>query len=164
MPAIPTIENQRQDMSSPIEVEAKECTTLSTTESECIAASEAAKEAIWLQRLSVDFSAKSQIDHPTLTLYCDSHSAICLIRKPVYHAKTKHNEVRYHHIQELIINKKLEVRKVDTEVNIANSMTKPLPDHRFGALRRRMGLQQVEEHNAAESREATRESEIGRAL
>ena len=55
------------------------------------------------------------------TLYCDSQNTVNLSRNPIYHAK-----MRYHHIQELITNKKLEVRKVDTELNIAASMTKPL--------------------------------------
>ena len=76
--------------------------------------------------------------------------------------KTKHIEVRYHHIRELVTIKKLKVQKVDTEVNIANNMTKILLDHCFGALRRLMGLQQPEGHKGAKSKEATRESEIGR--
>mgnify|MGYP006970536726 FL=1 len=40
----------------------------------------------------------------------------------------KHIEVRYHHIWELVIDKKLEIRKVDTEVKVANSLAKPLPN------------------------------------
>ena len=40
----------------------QECTALSTIEGEYIAASEAAKEAIWMHQLSTDFSATSQID------------------------------------------------------------------------------------------------------
>ena len=40
----------------------------------------------------------------------------------MYHAKTKHIEVRYHHIWELVTNKKLEVQKVDTKVNIADNL------------------------------------------
>ena len=66
---------------------------------------------------------------------CDSQSTIHLIRNPVYHAKTKHIEVRFHHIRELVTEKTLEVRKIDIEVNIADSLTKPLLEQRFGALR-----------------------------
>ena len=36
----------------------QECTTLSTTEAEYIAASDVAKEAVWLHCLSANFSAK----------------------------------------------------------------------------------------------------------
>ena len=41
-----------------------------------------------------------------------------------------------------IIDKKLEVWKVDTEVNIVDSLTKILPNQHFNALRGHMGLQQ----------------------
>ena len=124
----------------------QECTALSTTEAEYIAA----KEAIWLHQLSVDFGTANRIDQPAPTIYCDSQSTIHLINNPVYHAKTKHIEVRYHHIRELVTEKKLEVRKIDTEVNIADCLTKPLPDQRFGALRTKMGLRQATEQKKAE--------------
>ena len=80
---------------------------------------------------------------PTPTIYCDSQSAIHLIRNPVYHAKTKHIEVRFHHIRELVTEKRLEVQKIDTEVNIADFLTKPLPDQHLGALRTKLGLRQA---------------------
>ena len=104
----------------------QECTTRSTTKDDYIVVLEIVKDAIWLHRQSINFSAKSQIDHSALTGHCDSQSTIHLIRNPIYHAKTKHIEVWYHHIRELVTEKKLEVRKIDTKVNIANSLTKPL--------------------------------------
>ena len=108
-----------------------------------------------LAALTIDwFSAKGWIDHSAPTLYCDSQSAIHLIKNPVNHAKTKHIEVRHHHIWELVTNKKLEVRKVDTEVNIADSLTKPLSNKSFNALRGHMELQQ-----ASEQRRAKRKAE-----
>ena len=128
----------------------QECTTLLTTKAGYMTASKVAKEAISLHRLSTDFSAKSRINHMAPTLYCDSQSTIHLIKNPVYHAKTKHIEVRYHHIQELIIDNKLEVWKVDTEVNIVNNLRKPLPDQCFNALKRHMGLQQASKQRRIE--------------
>ena len=86
------------------------------------------------------------------TLYCNSESAIHIITNLVYHPKTTHIEVRYHHIRELVTNKKLEVQKVDTEVNITNSLTKTLLDQRFNALTGHMGLQQASEQRRAKSK------------
>ena len=62
----------------------------------------------------------------------------------------KHIEVRFHHIRELVTEKKLEVRKIDIEVNIADFLAKPLPDQRFGALRTKLGLRQATEQSRAE--------------
>ena len=70
-----TIQNLRKDVSSPMEVKPisyrstlQECMTLSTASTKYIAASEATKEAICLRRLSANFSVKSRVGHPTLTL------------------------------------------------------------------------------------------------
>ena len=111
-----------------------------TAEAEYIAASEAAKEAIWLHRLAVDFLAISQINRPTPTIYYDSQSAIHLINNPVYHARTKHMGACDLE----------EAWKIDTEVNITDCLTKPLLDLRFRALRAEMGLRQVTEQAKAE--------------
>lgn len=40
------------------------------------------------------------VDAPML--HCDSQSAIVLARNPVFHAKTKDIEVRYHFIREVL--------------------------------------------------------------
>ena len=42
----------------------KECTTLSTTKVEYMAASNAGKEVVWLHHLSANFSAKRRLYHP----------------------------------------------------------------------------------------------------
>ena len=58
------------------------CTSMSTIESEYIAASEACKEAIWLARLVGDLGISVEVP----TLHCDSQSAIMLAKNPVFHA------------------------------------------------------------------------------
>ena len=65
--------------------------------------------------------------------------------------------MRYHRIRELVTDKKLEVRKVNIEVNIINNLMKTLPNHRFRALRRLIGLQQPEGIENAESKEVPKE-------
>ncbi|MCO5566656.1 hypothetical protein L7F22_020334 [Adiantum nelumboides] len=77
------------------------CVTQSTIEAEYVAASEACKEAIWLGRLVTDLRIKEE----TPMLHCDSQSAIQLARNPVYHSKTKHVDVKYHFIWEMVEDK-----------------------------------------------------------
>ena len=62
----------------------------------------------------------------------------------------KHIEVRYHHIQEFVTEKNLELRKIDTEVNIVDGLTKPHLEQRFRFLRNTMGLRQKTEQKEAE--------------
>ena len=78
----------------------------------------------------------------TSTFLCDSESAIHLVQNKTIHANTKDIEVRYHHIWEPIKEKRLKIRKIDTELNITVGLTKPLLDDQLRTLTVRSGLQQ----------------------
>ena len=55
--------------------------------------------------------------------------------------KKKHIEVQHHHIWKLITDKRLEIGKADTELNIVDSLRKPLPEDRFKILTGHIELQ-----------------------
>ena len=105
----------------------QDCVMQSTIEVEYVATTEACKEAIWLGRLVADLGIK--IEMPELR--CDSQSAIQLAKNPVFHAKTKHVDVKYHFIRELIEDKQLQLVKVHTTENPADLLTKGLPKASF---------------------------------
>ena len=67
---------------------------LSTTEAEYVAATEASKEMIWLQR----FMGELGKEHDKGTLYSDSQSAIHLAKNSTFHSRTKHIQLKYHFI------------------------------------------------------------------
>ena len=73
----------------------QEIISLSTTESEYIAATYAAKEALWLCTL---ISQVFDINLPPTTLFSDNQSAIALAKEHQYHARTKHIDIRFHFI------------------------------------------------------------------
>ena len=112
------------------------CTSMSTTEAEYIAASEACKEAIWLARLVGDLGISVEVP----TLHCDSQSAIMLAKNPVFHAKTKHIAVKYHFIRDVLEDKLMELVKVHTDDNPADLLTKGLASERFAHCRALMGV------------------------
>ncbi|WVZ20167.1 hypothetical protein V8G54_007489 [Vigna mungo] len=64
-------------------------------------------------------------------LYCDSQSAIHLGKNPTFHSKSKHIDVRYHWILDVLDVKLLELAKVHTDDNGADMMTKALPRGKF---------------------------------
>ena len=113
----------------------QKCTALSTTEAEYVAATEACKEAIWLGRLVADLGIDA-----TPTLHSDSMSAIQLAKNPVFHAKTKHIEVRYHFIRGVVEDRSVDLVKISTDENPADLLTKSLTTERFAFLRRLMGV------------------------
>ncbi|MCO5588628.1 hypothetical protein L7F22_042585 [Adiantum nelumboides] len=62
----------------------QDCTSISTTEAEYVALSEACKEAIWLACLVKDLGLEQCLP----VLHCDSQSAIALAKNPVFQNKT----------------------------------------------------------------------------
>ena len=74
------------------------------------------------------------------TLHCDSQSAILLAKNPVFHAKTKHIEVKYHFIREMLEDKLIKLVKVHIDDNPTNLMTKSLPPKRFSHCCAFMGV------------------------
>ena len=101
--------------------------TLSRTTAEYMAIVEAAKNALRLTGLVKELGLKQE----GLELHCDSQSATHLAKNQVYHAKTKHIDMRYHTIREWIEEVKLNLIKVHAENNAANMMTKPVSTQKF---------------------------------
>jgi hypothetical protein len=100
---------------------------MSTTEVEYMAAAEAAKEALWLTRLVKELG----IQQVGFLLYCDSQSAIYLAKNQVYHARTKHIDVRFHKIKELVATSELLLEKIHTCENAVDMLMKPITADKF---------------------------------
>ena len=60
-------------------------------------------------------------------MFFDSQSAFCLVQNPIYHTRTKHIDIRYHRIRKLVEDGELELAKVYTKENTADTLTKELP-------------------------------------
>ncbi|GKC55658.1 retrovirus-related pol polyprotein from transposon TNT 1-94 [Tanacetum coccineum] len=83
---------------------------LSTTKVEYIALTEAVNEAIWLRGLLEELGVKLN----TVSVNCDNQGAINLSRNHVFHKRTKHINVRYHFIREVLEAKTVKVLNVGT--------------------------------------------------
>ena len=77
------------------------CVADSTTEAEYVAASEAAKEAVWLKKFLLDLQVIPSADRP-ITRYYDNSRAVAQSKEPRYHKKQKHIERKYHLIRDII--------------------------------------------------------------
>ncbi|KAL6328777.1 hypothetical protein AAG906_003794 [Vitis piasezkii] len=95
---------------------------LSTTEAEYMSLTEGVKEGMWLN----GFLGSLGLNLSKPVIYCDSQSALCLAKNPVYHERTKHIDVRLNFIRDVIEEKLFSIEKVATEVNPADMLTKPI--------------------------------------
>eukprot|EP00253_Pinus_taeda_P022988 PITA_22988 len=113
---------------------------LSTTEAEYMVATHASKEAVWLQRLCSSMG----LIQGAIRIDCDSQSAIFLAKNPAYHSKTKHTNVQYHFVRDMIEDKKVFLVKVDTSKNTTDALTKSVSSEKFSWCRETMGVSGLE--------------------
>jgi transposase InsO family protein len=118
----------------------QELVTLSTTEAEYVAATHAAKEAIWLRRLIGELF--KPVDSPTV-LFSDSQSAIALAKDGHYHARTKHIDIRYHFIRYVIEEGTIKLIYCPTDDMTADTLTKALPSVKAKHFASALGLSTV---------------------
>jgi hypothetical protein len=105
---------------------------MSSTEAEYYSMGAAATQAV---------SSRSDMDEmhfpqPNATqIHQDNQSAIALSRNPVFHARTKHIELRHHFIRHLVAQGIVLFTYIPTKEQQADMLTKPLPRKLFEQLR-----------------------------
>ena len=97
----------------------QKCVAFSTTEAEFIAATEASKELLWLNK----FINELGFDQDKYVLFCDNQSVIHLSKNASFHSRSKHIDVRYHWIQDVLNSKRMQLEKVHTNDNRADMLT-----------------------------------------
>ncbi len=115
----------------------QEIVFLSTTESEYIAATSAAKEALWLRSLI------TQLFGTTLDatmLFSNNQSAIALTKDHQYHARTKHINIRFHFICWIVEEGSLQLVFCPTDNMVADTLTKALPSPKVKHFAAELGL------------------------
>nr|GEV57412.1 hypothetical protein [Tanacetum cinerariifolium] len=59
-----------------------------------------------------------------IKIHVDNESAICVVKNPVYHSKTKNIEIMHHFIRDSYEKRLIEMVKIHTDYNVANLLTK----------------------------------------
>jgi hypothetical protein len=117
----------------------QETVTDSTTEAEYIAASESAKEGVWIRKFLIELGVFPNASSP-LNLYCDNNGAIAQAKEPRNHQKSKHVLRKFHLIREFVRRGEIKICKIHTDLNVADPLTKPLPQPKHEAHMRSMGI------------------------
>ena len=80
------------------------------------------------------------ITQDTICVLCDNMSAINLSKNPVQHSKSKHIEIWYHFIRDLVEKKILCLEFINIDNQKADIFTKPLDGPRFESLCKTIGV------------------------
>nr|GEZ29816.1 putative ribonuclease H-like domain-containing protein [Tanacetum cinerariifolium] len=102
----------------------------STTEAEYVAAASGCGQILWIQNQMLDYG----YNFMNIKIYIDNNNAICIVKNPVYHSKTKHIEIRHHFIRDCFEKKLINVDHIHTDDNVADLLIKPFDVRRFQYL------------------------------
>jgi len=113
----------------------------SSCESEYRALAHTATEDKWLRHLLQDLHVSSP---SPLVLLCDNQSSIFLVVNPVSHKRSKHIDLDYHFMRELVTSGVLTIHYVPTHLQIADIFTKSLDHPAFIFFRSKLRISDSE--------------------
>ena len=90
-----------------------------------ISASEAAKEVIWLKNFIGDLGVISSIMEP-VEIFCDNEGAVAITKEPRDHGRSRHIDKKYHFIRHQVEEGYLVVKRISSEDNPTDPLTKGL--------------------------------------
>lgn len=109
---------------------------LSSCEAEYMALSDAGREAVYLKNLEIEITGSCN----KIILYCDSQSALKLASNYASHKRSKHIDIRYNYIREIITNDIIETEYLPTAAMPADLLTKGLCGIKHYKFMDRLGI------------------------
>eukprot|EP00253_Pinus_taeda_P024729 PITA_24729 len=113
---------------------------LSTIEAEYVAAASSCTQLLWMIQTLQDLQITCT---PPISIFCDNTSAISISKNPVMHSKTKHIPIKYHFLQEQVLEQKVKLEYVPSKKQVVDILIKPLPRETFEYLRQKLGVVDV---------------------
>jgi hypothetical protein len=109
---------------------------LSSSKAEYMIITKAIKEAIWLNAFVGELCSFVGL----IVVFCDNQSAIHLTKDRMHHERTKHIDIRYHFVRDVVSEGKVLVKKISMEKNLVDMLTKPLPIIKFKFCKNSMAV------------------------
>ncbi|KAF2347047.1 hypothetical protein FHG87_022197 [Trinorchestia longiramus] len=76
----------------------------------------------------------------------DNQSAICLAQILKYHGRSKHIDIKFHYVRDLVRNKEIDLVCCPSNDMLVDIFTKGLSAEKFSRLRRKLSVVSFEKH------------------
>ena len=110
---------------------------LSSTEAEYMALSDCSRQVVWIRTLMSELGFNLN----ATPLYGDNQGSIFIASNPVTEKRSKHIDIRYHYIREVVDKGFVKIYFVDGDKNPADLFTKNLGRLKFERFRAQLGLE-----------------------
>lgn len=111
---------------------------LSSCEAEYVAGCHAICQGVWLNEVLKHLKIRTE---SSIELRMDNTSAISLAKNPVSHGRSKHIDMKYHFLRDMVSKGKVELKFCRTALQLADLFTKALSLKRFKFRRSKIGVQ-----------------------
>ena len=80
------------------------------------------------------------VQFDTTSILCDNSSAINLSKNSILHSRTKHIDVRHYFLKDHVECRDILLEFIDTQNQLADIFTKPLPVEQFCKIHKNLGI------------------------
>ena len=116
---------------------AQKTIALSSMEAEYMVISDCSRQVIWIKTLIKELGIKIR----SIPIYGDNQGSIFIASNAVQESHTKHIDIHYHYICELVVAKEVELQFVPGDMNPADMFTKNLQKIKFTQFQNQLGLE-----------------------
>ena len=120
--------------------------TRSTLESEFVTLEIDGSETEWLKKLLANIPLGMKLA-PSVSMHCDSQSAIVVGKNKSYNGKNRHIQLRQNVVKQLLKNETISIDYVESEGNLVDPLTKPLGRNMILETSRGMDLSHLKTNN-----------------
>ena len=85
---------------------------------------------------------KGDTKEPVL-INCDSHVAISYTKDPKFHAKTKHIDIKFNFVKDMVARKEVNVKYIATQEMVIDPFTKPISKEAYFRHVKFLGLHRL---------------------
>ena len=117
------------------------CVAQSTAEADYVRAYSASCKVVWLRKL---LSNLFDLQLDATCIHCDNQSCVKLSKNLVFHDKSKHIEIKYHYIRDMVQRGAMNLQYVAIDKQIADVLIKPLARVKFEYFREKLGVLYIE--------------------
>ena len=97
----------------------------------------ATHEAVWLRKLLAGLFGQRL---ESTVIHCDNQSCVKMSVNLVHHDTTKHMEMRYHYVRDMVQRRVVELQFVPMDEQVADMLTKPLVRGKYEGFRKMLGI------------------------
>ena len=112
-------------------------TAQSTAEAEYVACCQASMESKGLKNILDEILVRPA---QPIEMYVDNQAAVTMVNNPTFTRRTRHIEMKWHYVRDLVAQHDLVIKKIATDKNAADMFTKPMTKAKLELFREIIGM------------------------